>query len=304
MSHKATHWLADLDPKCMTNAEFRVLFVLCDCHNPSQGCFPKQEYLQAKTGRGNSSVNAALNGLEEKGLIRRQKRNSEKTGRRESTHYILGFEMKGQQEPTPHSGDGNKRTKTEQTSSPTPNSGDGSISGFQVDPSPVFGPNHLLKTGVGHIKEEPVKEPVKEPCAAGAAHHDFDFGFFFDRVWRASARADSWPETEAAVQALIDAGENPADILGATEAYRARVASHDPQRVKYSQNFFADGFWKQFVPKVVPKPSRDEILEARAQNIREGKPFICRSITIHAAGECISAGLVSEAECRAAGIPV
>lgn len=44
MSHKATHWLASLDPTDMTHGEFRVLFHLCDCHNPSQGCFPSQVY--------------------------------------------------------------------------------------------------------------------------------------------------------------------------------------------------------------------------------------------------------------------
>ncbi len=304
MSHKATHWLADLDPTRLNNAEFRILFVLCDCHNPSQGCFPKQEYLMTKTGRGSSSVNAALNGLEEKGLIRRDRRKSAKTGRREATHYILGFEMERPQKPTPNSGDGKRKTKVEQTASPTPNSGDGSISGFQADPSPVFGPFHLLKTGVGHIKEEPVKEPVKEPCAADAAHQDFDFGSFFDRVWRASPRPDSWPETEAAVQALIEAGERPEDIIAATEAYGARVAGYDAQRVHYSQNFFAQGAWKRHVPKVTPKPSQDAVLQARAQNIREGKPFVCRSITIHAAGECITAGLVSIDDCHAAGIRV
>jgi len=303
MSHKATHWLADLDPRCMTNAEFRVLFVLCDCHNPSQGCFPKQEYLRAKTGRGNSSVNAALNGLEEKGLIQREQRKNAKTGKQENTHYILGFDIGGAQFPAPNSGDGSHETKPEHSEAPTPNSGDGTDSGFQVEPTPVFGPSRLLETGVVY-KEEPVKEPVKEPCAANAAHQDFDFGSFFDRVWRASPRPDSWPETETAVQALIDAGERPEDILAAAEAYGARVAGYDAQRVHYSQNFFAQGAWKRHVPKATPKPSQDAVLEARAQNIREGKPFVCRSISVHAAGECITAGLVSVEDCHAVGIRV
>ena len=154
MSHKATNWLADIPPKELTNAEFRILFVLCDCHNPSAGCFPKQSYIMSKTGRGNSSVNDALAGLEGKGFIRREQRTNPKTGKREATHYILGFEMDGPQEPTPNSGDGGKGPKPEQSGAPTPNSGDGSISGFSADPSPVFGQNHLRKTGVVY-KEEP-----------------------------------------------------------------------------------------------------------------------------------------------------
>lgn len=300
MSHKATNWLADINPKDLTNAEFRILFVLCDCHNPSAGCFPKQSYIMAKTGRGSSSVNDALTGLEGKGFIRREQRTNPKTGKREATRYILGFEMEGAQEPSPNSGEGKKGSKPEQTGAPTPNSGDGSISGFSADPSPVFGQNHLRKTGVVY-KEEPVKEPVKEPCAADASHHQ-DLNLVLDEIWAAYPRKGDQLATEEAARALIAEGANPADLLAAVKAYAKQSASYDESRVKLSQNFFAGDFWRRHVPVAAKVASRDEILQARAKTILEGKTFLCRSITAHAAGECITAGLVTPQDCLQAGI--
>jgi hypothetical protein len=300
MSHKATNWLADINPKDLTNAEFRILFVLCDCHNPSAGCFPKQSYIMAKTGRGSSSVNDALTGLEGKGFIRREQRTNPKTGKREATRYILGFEMEGAQEPSPNSGDGSRGSKPEQTGAPTPNSGDGSISGFSADPSPVFGQNHLRKTGVVY-KEEPVKEPVKEPCAAAASHHQ-DLNLVLDEIWAAYPRKGDQLATEEAARTLIAEGASPADLLAAVKAYAKQSASYDESRVKLSQNFFAGDFWRRHVPVAAKVASRDEILQARAKTILEGKTFLCRSITAHAAGECITAGLVTPQDCLQAGI--
>jgi DNA-binding transcriptional MocR family regulator len=101
MSHKATNWLASLTPTEMTHGEFRVLFHLCDCHNPSQGCFPSQSYLRDHTGLSNGGLNKALGNLEDKGLIRREQRNNPKNRQRLPSLYILGFEMKAPQGPTP-----------------------------------------------------------------------------------------------------------------------------------------------------------------------------------------------------------
>ena len=64
MSHAATHWLATVPPNDMTHGEFRVLFHLCDCHNASMGCFPKQTYLRDHTGLSNGGLNKALGELE------------------------------------------------------------------------------------------------------------------------------------------------------------------------------------------------------------------------------------------------
>lgn len=129
MSHAATRWLAEIDPTEITSGEFRVLFHLCDCHNPSSGCFPSQEYLRDKTGLSNGGLNNALAGLETKGIIYREKRWDEATKKQLSTRYILGFE-----------------------GIPSPLSGDGAVSTFQGEPSPLFEQSRLHSTG-----DKPVK---------------------------------------------------------------------------------------------------------------------------------------------------
>lgn len=154
----------------------------------------------------------------------------------------------------------------------------------------------------GPLRKNNKQKEKQTSCAASAPHGDFDFGSFFDEVWRLCPRQDSWAQTEEAVKAVIDGGAVPADVLGATRAYAKRTAGHDPSRIKYSQNFFADGFWEQFVPKRAAKVDQAEILRRRAADITSGKPFLIRSISAHAAGECITAGLVTAEQCRDAGI--
>lgn len=107
MSHVATTWLATIPPSDLTHGEFRVLFHLCDCHNPSAGCFPKQTYLMRVSGLSESGLNRALASLVEKGLLERVRSRDPRTNRQNPTRYILGFEMEKPQEPTPLSGVGN-----------------------------------------------------------------------------------------------------------------------------------------------------------------------------------------------------
>ncbi|MEY8099957.1 helix-turn-helix domain-containing protein, partial [Falsihalocynthiibacter sp. S25ZX9] len=66
MSHKATNWLSGIPANLIGASEFRILFHLCYCHNPSKGCFPTQAYLRGCTGSSNGTVNNALNALEAK----------------------------------------------------------------------------------------------------------------------------------------------------------------------------------------------------------------------------------------------
>jgi hypothetical protein len=311
MSHKATNWLADIPPKALTNAEFRILFVLCDCHNPSAGCFPKQSYIMAKTGRGNSSVNDALAGLEAKGFIRREQRTNPKTGKREATLYILGFEMDGPLNPTPNSGDGNDGPKPEQNGSPTPISGDGSISGFSPDPSPVFGPNHLRKTGVVY-KEEPVKEPVKEPCAAEPAPTlddcSDDLLREFERVFPKLGAAQA---TRNAIRKTLATGATPDQILDAARAYAAEQQGNDPKYIRRSERFFADDFWRAYIPAQKSTPSAETVAFAEqwGKTIREvgsagSGHFMFGKISRDTVTKCLAARTVTAEDCRRAGLGI
>ena len=145
MSHKATKWLSELPGEAVGNSEFRVLFHLCDCHNPANGCYPTQAYLRAVTGVSNGTLNNALGSLERKGVISRHVEYDGKTHRKKPTRYTLGFEM-------PELGE------------PSPETGDGAISKKHPVPSPKNSKSHLQPVG-----DKPVKEPVKNLARATAA---------------------------------------------------------------------------------------------------------------------------------------
>ncbi|WP_160116025.1 helix-turn-helix domain-containing protein [Candidatus Halocynthiibacter alkanivorans] len=165
MSHKATNWLSQIEATDLGNSEFRVLFHLCDCHNPSQGCFPTQGYLIAATGVSNGTLNNALNSLERKGLIQRHQSWDNKTKRQRPTRYLLGFEIAKDAEPSPKTGVGN-------VAKPTPKTGDGADSNKHPDPSPKNRKSRLQPTG-----EEPVKEPViNRPRASGRKKNQMERG--------------------------------------------------------------------------------------------------------------------------------
>lgn len=104
MSHKATHWLAEIAPDRLSASEFRVLFHLCDCHNPARGCFPTQAYLMEWANMSNGGLNKVLRSLEDMGLIKRQRRYDEVQKKARATAYVLAFD-KALSDHTPQSGD-------------------------------------------------------------------------------------------------------------------------------------------------------------------------------------------------------
>ncbi|MFC4668158.1 helix-turn-helix domain-containing protein [Seohaeicola nanhaiensis] len=177
MSHRATTWLADLDAHLLGASEFRVLFHLCDCHNPSQGCFPTQAYLLKVCGVSNGTLNNALNALETKGIIRRHRERDGNTHRQRPTRYILGFELDEPQKPSPHIGAGKPRKPSPRNGvgnrakptpnigagtrqEPTPNIGDGADSNLGGEPSPISGVSRLQPAG-----ERTCNKPVTNPRA-------------------------------------------------------------------------------------------------------------------------------------------
>lgn len=176
MSHKATNWLSEVPPGQLGNSEFRVLFHLCDCHNPSHGCFPTQTYLAGKCGISRSTLNVALASLEEKGLIQRHQSIDEVTRRQRPTRYILGFELKAVQDPCPETGHGNTEPcpvsghgisgadLSKKQPSRVRHTGHGAVSGFDPEPCPENGKSRVRPTG-----HKPVSKPVNNPRAREAA---------------------------------------------------------------------------------------------------------------------------------------
>ena len=280
MSHKATKWIADIAPETLTHGEFRILFHLCDCHNPSMGCFPSQKYLRDVTGMSNGGLNKALAALEEKRLIRRERKHDAVLKQRLATHYLLGFEIDRAQEPTPLSGDG-------------------AISTFDGEPSPLSQQSHLHRGGVT-IKEEPVKEPVKEPCADGAQDRNFEktLGTFLKVYPRHGDRG----RTEDALRAALGAGADPDQIIAAAKAYAVEQKGNAPRFIAYSENWLEQKRWDRHRIPADPRADPSAVAELRAKNIRAGREWAVRDVSASYARDLIAQGLVTAEQCRGAGI--
>jgi len=144
-------------------------------------------------------------------------------------------------------------------------------------------------------------------CSADADHtQDLDLDFLvlvaeFERIYPRMGDAE---KTEGALTAAIGDGADPREILAGAKAYAAENADNRPQYLKFSENWINEKLWTRH--RVKPRSAVDpqKILEIRATDIREAKPWVCRSITGHAAGECITAGPVSFQDCKNAGIAI
>jgi DNA-binding MarR family transcriptional regulator len=90
MSHEATNWA--VKQKGLRPIAKIVLWHLSDCHNPTQGCFPTQEYLASEAEVSRASVNRILTELERSGIIRRDQQVDPETRRQRPTRYRLAFE--------------------------------------------------------------------------------------------------------------------------------------------------------------------------------------------------------------------
>ena len=315
MSHAATHWLATVPPDHMTHGEFRVLFHLCDCHNASMGCFPKQTYLREHTGLSNGGLNKALAELERKGLLHRRRERDERTNRQKPTRYILGFEMEKPQEPTPLSGAG-------------------AVSTFDAVPSPLS--EGSVSTGVESYIDEPVREPVIEPCAdrAHGPSNDFDnepcltsghgragsskrdglinggrvskqdtgLEALVSDFLSAFPKTGSRDETAKEIEVAIAAGAEPNHLVVAARAYAAEQKGNAPQYIARPENWLRRERWREV--EVVPTVDRAVILHRRAGWIAEGKPWAATSITAAEPREVIGAGLVTAEQCKRAGVIV
>lgn len=175
MSHKASHWLAEIPPSMLKDSDFRVLFHLCDAHNstlpPDRACFPGQARLREVTGLSNGGLNNALNRIEAAGLmVRRRTRVAD--GTKGPTYYILGCDADIAQ-PSPKNGDGSKQEQKQPVSAniDVDSAVDKLVenevanSTLEAKPSPHSGVHHLHERG-----DKPVREPKKEPAGAIGAN--------------------------------------------------------------------------------------------------------------------------------------
>lgn len=157
MSHKATYWLATIDPKVITAGSFRVLFHLCDFHNderdPERACFPSQETLRAKTGLSNGGLNKCLDALEDAGLLARKRSTVPGTSQRR-TYYILGCDRSNSIDQTPQSGGSANSTEVEAEAEQTP---------LSSEANSTFEGGKLHPSGEEPVRNRKGKEPPNPP---------------------------------------------------------------------------------------------------------------------------------------------
>jgi DNA-binding MarR family transcriptional regulator len=90
VSREAETWawsIPDLKP-----AQKLVLVCLANCHTPTMGCFPSQDYISKSCNISRSSVNNHLAALEALGFFSRVLSVNEITRKRERTLYLLAFD--------------------------------------------------------------------------------------------------------------------------------------------------------------------------------------------------------------------
>ncbi|KPU84837.1 hypothetical protein JI58_01240 [Marinosulfonomonas sp. PRT-SC04] len=305
MSHAATHWLATVPPKTLTHGEFRVLFHLCDCHNPSRGCFPAQTYLRQKTGASNGGLNNWLSGLEEKNFIRRERIIDPVTKRQKETRYTFAFEFeltasggeRTEEEllapPTPPSGDGVEGTPA---APPTPFSGAGAVSTFGADPSPLIGTTRLQIGGDGI--DEPVKEPVKNHNAGEPAG---GFSDLFEKFFRNYPNPVERRSAEREWRKALARGADALSIVGAAMNY---AGTKEVKRgfVKKPANWLSSDAWRDHVGQVASTPSKAAIDATTASLIKGGNRTVAQQVSSHRVCELLHAGLITVDDCQRAGL--
>lgn len=222
MSHEATTWA--FKQRGLTDAQFRLLVVLADCHNPARGCFPTQEYLSAECEMSERKVRDILHSLEQSGVIACERRANE-YGHRTGTNYVFAFES--------------LPAKSRKSGKPT-----GRITS-------AYRQNYVKPTGnclPVDIEAEPVKEPVKEPVNNPIVPLQVIQGFIvteFDDFWRAYPRKTDKSEARKAFAKAIR--KVPlSEMLAAID--RARQHWKDPKFIPHATTWLNRERWNDEHP--------------------------------------------------------
>lgn len=148
----------------------------------------------------------------------------------------------------------------------------------------------------------PVHKSSSNPdCAADATHMDFDFQDFVDRFIAAHPRPGSFKATEAELRKIVEAGADPKQLIAAARAYRAEAEGNEPRFVKMSENWLRDGRWKNHTD-TGSKADEATVLANLAAAIKAGASWVASTTSANKAREMVAMGLVTEAECKAAGV--
>lgn len=173
MSHEATIWAIKQTGRGLSPGAKLVLWHLADRHNPDHGCFPKQARLAADCEMARSTLNTHLATLEERGLIRRERRHHPQAKTQMSTRYVFAFEPSFGAQTSSSIRMNAKGAFAAEKPCPISGHGSGSVSEFSAKPCPESRQSHVRL--VGHVEPviEPIKEPVPAPLACTRADPDW-----------------------------------------------------------------------------------------------------------------------------------
>lgn len=301
MSHVATNWA--FQQRGLKPSAWRVLAVLADCHNPAHGCFPTQAFLADACEINRDTVNAQLNLLEERGLIRRIRRVDPQTRRQRPTRYKLAFEADFDAAETEKTaGEAVDNSVSENPTQPE------AVSEIPAEPC-----RKNAESRVGKPDTNPVIEPVIKPSRAGGpareAGTDAERLVAFERFWQEHPKSR---KRERSLELWLEAEKTGVDLHGIiSEAVRYRQVNQgrDTQYLISSDRWLEQRRWEGEPGK--PQPSQDERargIEATAEHLTQrfiDGAFVPVSAWTPAILACVRArGLVSIDQLRAAGVRV
>ncbi|AHD09517.1 helix-turn-helix domain-containing protein [Phaeobacter gallaeciensis] len=301
MSHKAVSWA--LEQRHLKPGPWIVLIQLADRHNKDTlQCDPDQKLIAADCNMSRATVNRHLEDLEHTGLIRRIPRVNPRTNKALSTFYILGLNF----DNPPEVEFAVSQNETRKPKGQKENKGASRVSNCDTAPSLKNADSRVSKIAIPESQIETqtlVNKPVREHCAADAPHNpEFDFDGFMAEFSAAYPRMGLPEATEDALRAALGEGADPAEILAGARAYAVEQDGNAPRYMKLSENWIAEKRWRQHVTAPKAQADQSEVLAYWAKEILEAKPHMHGRVSPSMARECLSAGLVTEQDCRQVGV--
>lgn len=164
----------------------------------------------------------------------------------------------------------------------------------------------------GSIRKNNKQKEQQTSCAAEPAPKlddcSDDLLREFERVFPKLGTAQA---TRKAISKALADGATPAQILDAARAYATEQQGNDPKYIRRSERFFADEFWRAYIPaqKSTPSAEAAAFSEQWGKTIREvGKAgsghFMFGKISRDTVTKCLAARTVSADDCRRAGLGV
>lgn len=179
-----------------------------------------------------------------------------------------------------------------------------------LEPCAADAPHKILKEDIGGACLKSGHGGVENAGAGegGEGGHvsnldtGFDFDAFLGEFVETYPRLGDLEAVENELQGAIEEGADPAEILTGARVYADEQKGNQRRYIAFAENWLAQKRWEQYEP-LAPKPADpDGVDRLNAQRIIEGKVHLVRHLTPSAVRRLIEKGLVTEAQCKSAGV--